>query len=129
MHVSGRNVQQVPGSPHWDPAKEGVHFEPDDIDPGRGVSVKQMHGSNSVTLIRTASMGDQLLTAIDQKQRTHRCQVVWDCWNYAFRPSDGIRVGWDVFMLVLVIYSCFALPYKTAFVLEVRFPPGIPYDI
>lgn len=58
-------------------------------------------------------VSQRLMTAMEVQSDRHACQSIWRCWTYTFKPEDKIRVGWDVAMLVLVIYSCFNLPYKT----------------
>eukprot|EP01048_Picozoa_sp_COSAG05_P024435 COSAG05_NODE_5744_length_1099_cov_10.200334_1_plen_240_part_01 len=66
--------------------------------------------------ITRAETAVDLLKALEAKA-THRGPL-GRCWHYAFDPTSSRRVGWDVFILGLVIYSCFAVPYKTAFELE-----------
>jgi hypothetical protein len=53
--------------------------------------------------------------AMEQQRQKGRCSR---CWLYAFNPTARFKVSWDAGMLLLVIYSSFAVPYKTAFELE-----------
>eukprot|EP01048_Picozoa_sp_COSAG05_P015153 COSAG05_NODE_1794_length_4078_cov_2.720784_2_plen_641_part_00 len=64
------------------------------------------------------SVASQLMSAMEQRALTHRCQFLWNCWHHAFQPDDTFRVVWDLFMLALVVFSCFSVPYNTAFWLE-----------
>lgn len=60
--------------------------------------------------------GTQVLEAIEARANRHGW--LWRCWHHAFDPASKARIRWDTFMLALVVYSCFAVPYKTAFLLE-----------
>lgn len=41
------------------------------------------------------------------------------------RGNGRFRTGWDVFVFVLILVSCVAVPYQIAFVREIRLPGSI----
>ena len=99
QHVSGRSLHlALPGTPADGPRAA------DADEPGHTT--------------QGGSVAEHLLEAMDRRQKQHQCQTLWACWTFTFKPDDTFRIGWDIFMLGLVIFSCFMLPYKTAFELE-----------
>ena len=79
------------------------------LGPARGDATFKRRGS-------TAAM--TIFEAMDKHQHQHKCAPLYNCWTYALDPNGMVRIYWDVCMLILVVYSCFAVPYKTAFNLE-----------
>jgi hypothetical protein len=75
---------------------------------------------------RRGSINSTIFAGMETATRMKRCRKLHDAWNYAFDPHGRFRMLWDASMLVLVVYSCFYVPYKTAFVLEriLREDPG-----
>ena len=35
--------------------------------------------------------------------------------KYMIRHSDDIRMYWDIFIIILTLYNCIAIPFETSF--------------
>lgn len=56
--------------------------------------------------------------AMEHQRNSRRCAPLWAVWLFAFNPTDRFKMSWDAGIFLLVVYSSFAVPYKTAFELE-----------
>lgn len=87
------------------------------------VQVRMSMGGTSISAARrktrvkpkSATTQQSIFEAMEQQQNKRQCGLFWSCWLYAFNPTEGFKLTWDALMLLLVVYSSFAVPYKTAF--------------
>ena len=80
-------------------------------------AVRMSTGGRRRKTRRGAATGS-IFAAMEHEANNRRCSAFWKVWMYAFNPNARFKMTWDAAILVLVVYSCFAVPYHTAFTLE-----------
>ena len=45
--------------------------------------------------------------------------------HYIMKENSTFRFYWDIFIILLAVFSCFVLPFNVAFKPEVQLPPII----
>jgi hypothetical protein len=68
--------------------------------------------------MRRGSLNNTIFINLEKMAHQKRCKNIHSVWTYAIHPHGRFRIAWDASMLCLVVWSCFYVPFKTAFVLE-----------
>ena len=62
---------------------------------------------------RRGSVTSNIFAAMEKEANEHRCAMIYSMWAYSFNPNERFKMSWDLFILMLVVYSCFTVPYHT----------------
>lgn len=66
---------------------------------------------------------EEIFRKLAAAEEAKKDRLVYRCWNSHLDPTQQPRKGWDVFMIALVLYSGFMVPYKAVFA---RMPEEAP---